>query len=78
VSELIPRLDTAEVGFDRRLDVLLAWEGVSDASVQHTVADIVARVRTEGDRALLEFTNRHFDGLADGRCRASGGAAASV
>jgi histidinol dehydrogenase len=63
VSELIPRLDTAEVGFDRRLDVLLAWEGVSDASVQHTVADIVARVRTEGDRALLEFTNR-FDGLA--------------
>ncbi len=62
MNELIPRLDTAEVGFDRRLDTLLAWEGVSDADVQATVADIVLRVRREGDRALLEFT-RHFDEL---------------
>lgn len=62
MNELIPRLDTAEAGFDRRLESLLAWEGVSDAGVQDVVTDIVNRVRNEGDRALLEFTNR-FDGL---------------
>ena len=62
MSELIPRLDTAAAGFDRRLESLLAWEGVSDAGVQEAVTDIVTRVRHEGDRALLEFTNR-FDGL---------------
>lgn len=62
MNELIPRLDTAETGFDRRLESLLAWEGVSDAGVQAAVEDIVMRVRREGDRALLEFSNR-FDGL---------------
>ncbi|MCC2638328.1 MAG: histidinol dehydrogenase [Moraxellaceae bacterium] len=60
--EIIPRLDTAAAGFDKRLEQLLAWEGVSDAGVQQTVTDIVTRVRREGDTALLEFTNR-FDGL---------------
>lgn len=62
MSELIPRLDTAAAGFERRLESLLAWEGVSDAGVQDAVTTIVNRVRSEGDRALLEFTNR-FDGL---------------
>jgi histidinol dehydrogenase len=62
VSELIPRLDTTETGFDRRLESLLAWEGVSDAGVQAAVEEIVGRVRREGDRALLEYSNR-FDGL---------------
>ena len=62
MSELIPRLDTSSAGFERRLESLLAWEGVSDAGVQDAVTTIVNRVRSEGDRALLEFTNR-FDGL---------------
>ena len=62
MSELIPRLDTLAAGFERRLESLLAWEGVSDAGVQDAVTTIVNRVRSEGDRALLEFTNR-FDGL---------------
>ncbi|HCT40512.1 MAG TPA: histidinol dehydrogenase [Moraxellaceae bacterium] len=62
MSELIPRLDTSAAGFERRLESLLAWEGVSDAGVQDAVTTIVNRVRSEGDRALLEFTNR-FDGL---------------
>lgn len=62
MSEPIPRLDTAAAGFERRLESLLAWEGVSDAGVQDAVTTIVNRVRSEGDRALLEFTNR-FDGL---------------
>ena len=62
MSELIPRLDTTETGFDRRLESLLAWEGVGDAGVQEAVVEIVGRVRREGDRALLEYSNR-FDGL---------------
>lgn len=62
MSELIPRLDTAAAGFEKRLEALLAWEAVSDAGVQQTVTDVVTRVRREGDAALLEFSNR-FDGL---------------
>lgn len=62
MTELIPRLDTSVAGFAKRLEALLAWEAVSDASVQQTVTDIVTRVRHEGDTALLEFTNC-FDGL---------------
>ena len=61
--EIIPRLDTSAAGFDKRLEALLAWESVSDASVQQAVTEIVTRVRREGDKALVEYTNR-FDGLA--------------
>jgi histidinol dehydrogenase len=61
-QELIPRLDTSVAGFEKRLDMLLAWESVSDTEVQQSVTDIVTRVRKEGDAALVEFSNR-FDGL---------------
>jgi histidinol dehydrogenase len=60
--EIIPRLDTRETGFDKRLEQLLAWESVSDADVQKAVTEIVTRVRHEGDAALVEYSNR-FDGL---------------
>jgi histidinol dehydrogenase len=63
MSELIPRLDSSVAGFEKRLEALLAWEAVSDVAVQQTVAEIVTRVRREGDAALLEYSNR-FDGLA--------------
>ncbi|MFZ5560601.1 MAG: histidinol dehydrogenase [Pseudomonadota bacterium] len=62
MQELIPRLDTSVAGFEKRLELLLAWESVSDAAVQQAVAEIVTRVRREGDAALLEYTHR-FDGL---------------
>lgn len=60
--EIIPRLDTSVAGFEKRLDQLLAWESVSDAGVQQAVTEIVRRVRSEGDTALVEYSNR-FDGL---------------
>jgi len=47
-------------GFRKELDALLAWDSVSDADVQKAVADIVECVRSEGDSAVIEFTNR-FD-----------------
>ncbi|MBW6391587.1 histidinol dehydrogenase [Billgrantia antri] len=58
----IARLATADADFERRLDALLAWEGVSDAEVQGRVAEIIAAVRERGDAALIDYTQR-FDRL---------------
>jgi histidinol dehydrogenase len=56
----IKRLTSADAGFYAQLDKLLAWEQVSDQQVEQTVRDIIADIRTRGDEALLEYTNR-FD-----------------
>jgi histidinol dehydrogenase len=53
-------LDSTAPDFNQQLDKLLAWEAVSDQSVSSVVNDILISVRTRGDAALLEFTNR-FD-----------------
>lgn len=60
MSTLISRLDSRQADFNQRLDQLLAWESVSDSRVADVVADILAQVKTRGDAAVLEFTNR-FD-----------------
>ena len=52
----INRLDTNHADFDEQLTTLLAWESVSDNSVQQTVQDIVNNVRTRGDEALLQYS----------------------
>lgn len=54
------RLDSRDADFDARMDALLAWEGVSDASIQKSVDDIIHAVRHRGDDALVEFSRR-FD-----------------
>ena len=56
----IRRFSSAQADFAQQLDSLLAWESVSDAGVQKTVADIVYDIRTRGDAALIEYTNK-FD-----------------
>jgi histidinol dehydrogenase len=56
----ITRLDSRTPDFGARLEALLAWESVSDASVQSAVEDILRQVRHRGDEAVLEFTRR-FD-----------------
>ncbi|TWI55405.1 histidinol dehydrogenase [Pseudomonas duriflava] len=56
------RLDAADPDFARHLDHLLSWESVSDTSVNQRVLGIIEAVRTQGDAALVEFTQR-FDGL---------------
>ncbi len=56
----IPRLAFGEPGFDDALDRLLAWEAVSDDAVQSAVSEILAAVRSRGDSALIEYSNR-FD-----------------
>ena len=58
----IQRLNTAAADFWPQLEALTAWEGVADDAVTAVVREILARVRTEGDAALLEYTRR-FDRL---------------
>ncbi|MGB3611451.1 MAG: histidinol dehydrogenase [Cellvibrio sp.] len=61
MSELfINRLDADQEGFAEALEKLLAWESVSDARVAAVVDEILQQVRTRGDAAVLEYTNR-FD-----------------
>ncbi len=54
-------LTTAAPDFDVRLGGLLAWDERVDELVHERVLAIIARIRSEGDTALLEFTRR-FDG----------------
>jgi len=56
----IKRLDSADSAFYAQLDALLAWEQVSDDQVEQTVREIIADIRSRGDAALIEYTNR-FD-----------------
>jgi len=54
----VNRLDTAQANFAAKLSQLLAWDSVSDQRVQKTVADIIERVKAQGDTALLQYTNQ--------------------
>ncbi len=58
----VKRLRSAAADFWSQLEALLAWEAVSDQSVEGTVRNILADVRSRGDDAVIEYTNR-FDGL---------------
>ena len=56
----IKRLATTQDDYQQQMDTLLAWEGVSDDQVNSTVKDILKNIRTRGDEALIEYTNK-FD-----------------
>jgi len=58
----IRRLNANDAGFNTELEALLAWEGVSDDRVNDVVKEVLKRVRTEGDQALLDYTAK-FDRL---------------
>ncbi|MDR5898088.1 histidinol dehydrogenase [Halomonas vilamensis] len=59
----VARLSTRDVDFAQRLDALLDWSGVSDHAVQQRVDSILAKVKQQGDVAVVETTN-HFDRLS--------------
>lgn len=58
----IKRLDSQDVKFRKQLEQLVAWDEALDESVHRTVKGIIADVRTRGDAAVLELTNK-FDGV---------------
>jgi len=62
VSIAIKRLSTREPEFLSKLDALLHFDSSTDASIEQTVAEILANVRTLGDAAVLDYTHR-FDKL---------------
>jgi histidinol dehydrogenase len=57
------RLDSTQSDFVARLDRLLQFDDATDASIETTVAAILADVRKRGDAAVLEYTDK-FDRLA--------------
>ncbi len=59
----LKRLCSTQADFNQQMDTLLAWEAVSDEKVNQIVNEILQRVRTEGDSAVVEYTNR-FDGTS--------------
>ena len=56
----ITRLDTSDTDFDAQLKNQLAWDETDDMEVQQRVIDIIAKVRKEGDKAVIDYTNQ-FD-----------------
>jgi len=60
VTVSIARLDASDGNFLQTLDKLIAWDMVSGNDVEQTVADILRQVRSRGDSALIEYSNR-FD-----------------
>jgi histidinol dehydrogenase len=56
----IRKLDASSADFWPQLEQLLAWDGVSDEAVGNIVKEILAAVKTDGDKAVLEYSRR-FD-----------------
>jgi len=56
----IAKLDAASADFDQQLQHLLAWDEADDLDIQQQVLAIIADVRKNGDKAVIDYTNR-FD-----------------
>jgi histidinol dehydrogenase len=65
MTATITRLNSSDVNFSTELQQLLAWEESSDHEIHQRVLDILANVRTQGDQAVIDYTNQ-FD-----RCNVS-------
>lgn len=59
----IQRLSTVDADFSAKLKALLAFEAASDEGIERTVIGILADVKSRGDAAVLEYTNK-FDRLS--------------
>ncbi len=63
MSIAIQRLSTVDADFLSRLKTLLAFEAAADENIERTVANILADVKTRGDAAVIDCTNK-FDRLS--------------
>ncbi len=59
----IQKLNTNETDFWSKLDKRLAWDSASDQAIFDTVNGILQDVKTRGDAAVIEYTNK-FDGMS--------------
>lgn len=62
MNDRITRLNTTQGDFDSALAKLLAWDDSVDHQVNESVRHILREVKTRGDAAVLEFTEK-FDRL---------------
>ena len=62
---MMRRLHVADADFSQALDELLAFDAHVATGVAETVREVLARVRAEGDRAVLELTARFDELTAD-------------
>ncbi|WP_342630821.1 histidinol dehydrogenase [Marinobacter alkaliphilus] len=62
MNDRITRLTTTQSDFDGALAKLLAWDDSVDHQVNESVRHILREVKTRGDAAVLEFTEK-FDRL---------------
>ncbi|MDD5410503.1 MAG: histidinol dehydrogenase [Methylobacter sp.] len=56
----ITKLNTSSTDFNQQLQNLLAWDETDDREIHQRVLDIISNVRKNGDKAVIEYTNR-FD-----------------
>ncbi len=56
----ITKLDASSADFNWQLQRLLAWDEADDLDIQQRVLAIIADVRKNGDKAVIDYTNR-FD-----------------
>ena len=59
-NTLIQRLNAADNDFNQQLTALLSWDETDDVEIHQQVLAILNNVKTQGDSALLAYTNR-FD-----------------
>ncbi|MFV5215986.1 histidinol dehydrogenase [Azonexus caeni] len=59
----IQRLSTGDADFPAQLKTLLAFEAAADDNIERTVAAILGDVKTRGDAAVVDYSNR-FDHLS--------------
>ncbi|MGR9090775.1 MAG: histidinol dehydrogenase [Gammaproteobacteria bacterium] len=56
----LARLDTGAPDFEQRFERLTSWAHAPDEQIEAAVREILGTVRSRGDAALIEYTNR-FD-----------------
>jgi histidinol dehydrogenase len=56
-------LNASDNDFEKKLSDLLAWEAVSSGNVNQIVDDIIDDVRKDGDKAVVEYSNK-FDRMS--------------
>ena len=59
---MITKLSSQQKDFDIQLSSLLSWESVSNKDVENTVEEIINKIRSEGDKALIDYSIK-FDGV---------------
>ena len=59
---MITKLSSQQKDFDIQLSSLLSWESFANKDIENTVEEIINKIRSEGDKALIDYSIK-FDGV---------------